>query len=189
MGLRENIVSFMEEKVYKPMSKEELAQEFGLEGKETKAFYKVLKDMEKEGTIIKTRNELYGLVDKMNLVVGTVDANEKGFGFLVPEDKTREDIYIPIEDMNGAFHGDRVVVRLKTSALPGLRDEGEIIRIIERVNETLVGTFESSKNFGFVVPDNTKIPYDIFIPKADINGAKTNQKVVVKITEWPEKKT
>ena len=188
MGLRENIVSFMEEKVYKPMSKEELAQEFGLEGKETKAFYKVLKDMEKEGTIIKTRNELYGLVDKMNLVVGTVDANEKGFGFLVPEDKTREDIYIPIEDMNGAFHGDRVVVRLKTSALPGLRDEGEIIRIIERVNETLVGTFESSKNFGFVVPDNTKIPYDIFIPKADINGAKTNQKVVVKITEWPEKR-
>ena len=188
MGLRENIVSFMEEKVYKPMSKEELAQKFGLEGKETKAFYKVLKDMEKEGTIIKTRNELYGLVDKMNLVVGTVDANEKGFGFLVPEDKTREDIYIPIEDMNGAFHGDRVVVRLKTSALPGLRDEGEIIRIIERVNETLVGTFESSKNFGFVVPDNTKIPYDIFIPKADINGAKTNQKVVVKITEWPEKR-
>ena len=49
MGLRENIVSFMEEKVYKPMSKEELAQEFGLKGKETKAFYKVLKDMEKKG--------------------------------------------------------------------------------------------------------------------------------------------
>ena len=124
----------------------------------------------------------------MNLVVGKIDANEKGFGFLVPEDKAREDIYIPIEDMNGAFHGDRVVARFKTSGQAGLRDEGEIIRIIERANETLVGTFESSKNFGFVVPDNTKIPYDIFIPKAHINGAKTNQKVVVKITEWPEKR-
>src|SRR5699024_6245751 len=119
MGLRENIVSFMEEKVYKPMSKEELAKEFGLKGKETKAFYKVLRDMEKEGTIIKTRNELYGLVEKMNLVAGIIDANEKGFGFLVPEDRTREDIYIPIEDMNGAFHGDRVVARLKASGLPG----------------------------------------------------------------------
>ena len=188
MGLRENIISFMEEKVYKPMSKEELSQEFGLRGKEIEAFYKVLKDMEKEGTIIKTRNELYGLVDKMNLVVGKIDANEKGFGFLIPDDKTKEDVYIPVEDMNGAFHGDKVVVRLKTKGLSGLRDEGEIIRIIERANETIVGTFESSKNFGFAVPDNSKIPYDIFIPKADINGAKTNQKVVVKIIQWPEKR-
>ncbi|NMB07641.1 MAG: ribonuclease R [Tissierellia bacterium] len=188
MGLRENIVNFMEEKVYKPMSKEELALEFGLKGKEIKVFYKVLKDMEKEGVIIKTRNNLYGLVDKMNLVVGTIDGNEKGFGFLVPDDKTKEDIYIPSEDMNGAFHGDKVVVRLKTRGLSGRRDEGEVIRIIERANETVVGTFESNKNFGFVIPDNIKIGYDIFIPKAEINGAKTNQKVVVKITQWPEKR-
>ena len=188
MSLRENIISFMEEKVYKPMSKEELALEFGLKGKEIKVFYKVLDEMEKEGIIIKTRNELYGLVEKMNLVVGRIEGNEKGFGFLIPEDKTKDDIYISSEEMNGALHGDKVVVRLKARNIFGKKEEGEVIRIIERANETIVGTFESSKNFGFVIPDNNKISYDIFIPKADINGAKTNQKVVVQITRWPEKR-
>ena len=188
MSLRENIIDFMEEKVYKPMSKEELACEFGLKGKEIKVFYKVLGDMEKEGIIIKTRNELYGLVEKMNLVVGRIEGNEKGFGFLIPEDKTRDDIYISSEEMNGALHGDKVVVRLKTGNAFGKKEEGEVIRIIERANETIVGTFESSKNFGFVIPDNNKISYDIFIPKVDIKGAKTNQKVVVQITQWPEKR-
>lgn len=188
MTLRQELVAFMEEKVYKPMPKEELAREFGLEGKEARIFYKVLEDMEKEGIIIKTRNELYGLVEKMNLLVGTIDGNEKGFGFLMPTDKTREDVFIPAEDMNGAFHGDKVVIRLKARAKPGRREEGEVIRIIERANETLVGTFESNKTFGFVVPDNSKIGYDIFIPKSAIGGARTNQKVVVQITKWPEKR-
>lgn len=188
MSLREDIVGFMEEKVYKPMLKEELAQEFGLKGKEIKAFYKVLDDMEKKGTIIKTRNERYGLIDKMNLVVGKIDGNEKGFGFLIPDDKTKDDIYIPGEEMNGALHGDRVVIRLKAKGIPGRKEEGEVIRIMERANEVVVGTFESSKNFGFVIPDDNRIAYDIFIPKADINGARTNQKVVVEITQWPEKR-
>lgn len=188
MSLRENIINFMEEKIYKPMSKEELASEFGLKGKEMKVFYKVLEEMEKEGIIIKTRNQLYGLVEKMNLIAGKIQGNEKGFGFLIPEDKTKEDVYISSEEMNGALHGDKVVVRLISTAMEGRKEEGEVIRIIERANETIVGTFESSKNFGFVIPDNSKISYDIFIPKADINGARTNQKVVVQITQWPEKR-
>ena len=94
MGIRRNIIKFMEDKVYKPMPKEELALKFGLEGKEIDAFYKVLEDMEKEGAIIKTRNELYGLVDKMNLIVGKLECNEKGFGFLIPDEKNKEDIFI-----------------------------------------------------------------------------------------------
>ena len=188
MSLRENIINFMEEKIYKPMSKEELASEFGLKGKEMKVFYKILEEMEKEGIIIKTRNQLYGLVEKMNLIAGKIQGNEKGFGFLIPEDKTKEDVYISSEEMNGALHGDKVVVRLISTAMEGRKEEGEVIRIIERANETIVGTFESSKNFGFVIPDNSKISYDIFIPKADINGARTNQKVVVQITQWPEKR-
>lgn len=188
MGIRKNIIKFMEEKLYKPMLKEELAIQFGLEGKEMITFYEVLEDMEKEGIIIKTRNDRYGLMDKMNLVVGKLEGNVKGFGFLVPEDKTKEDIFIPAEEMNGALHGDKVVVRIVSKGEIGRKEEGEVIRILNRANEIIVGTFESSKNFGFVIPDDSRIGYDIFIPKADINGAKTNQKVVVKITRWPEKR-
>ena len=188
MSLRENIIELMEKKVYKPMLKEELALQFGLEGKEIAIFYNVLEDMEKEGVIIKTRNERYGLVEKMNLVVGKIEGNEKGFGFLIPDDKTKEDIFIPAEDMNGALHGDRVILRIISRGVPGKKEEGEVIRILERTNNTIVGTFESSKNFGFVIPDDTRLAYDIFVSKSDINGAKTNQKVVVEITRWPEKK-
>lgn len=188
MSLRENIAEFMRKKVYKPMLKEELAIQFGLEGKEIEVFYNILKDMEKEGIIIKTRNERYGLVEKMNLIVGKIEGNEKGFGFLIPDDKTKEDVFIPAEDMNGALHGDRVIVRITSKGLSGKKEEGEVIRILERANDTIVGTFESSNNFGFVIPDDSRIAYDVFISKSNFNGAKTNQKVVVEITRWPEKR-
>ena len=59
---------------------------------------------------------------------------------------------------------------------------------MKRANETVVGTFESNSNFGFVVPDNHKLSSDIFVSKSDFNGAVTGQKVVVKITTWPSSK-
>lgn len=188
MGIRRNLIKFMEEQSYRPMLKEELAKEFELEGKERDTFFKTLEDMEKEGIIIKTRNDLYGLIDKMGLIVGRLDGNEKGFGFLVPDDKEQPDVFVPIDYMNGAIHKDRVVVRIISKGKADRRDEGEVVKIIERANNEIVGTFENSKNFGFVIPDDSRIAYDIFIPKGKINGAKTNQKVVVEITLWPEKR-
>ena len=188
MGIKANIIEFMEEKLYKPMLKEELAIQFGIKEKDMNAFYKVLEEMEKEGIIIKTRNDRYGLIHRMNLIVGKIEGNEKGFAFLIPEEKGRDDIFIPAEELNGAIHGDRVIVRIIKKGLLDKKDEGEVIRILERANETIVGTFESSKNFGFVIPDDSRIAYDVFIPKNHINGAKDNQKVVVEITRWPEKR-
>lgn len=178
----------MEEKSYKPMLKEEIGIRFGLEGKELNALYNALDDMEKEGVIIRNRNERYGLIDKMNLAVGKLEGNEKGFGFLIADDKTKEDIFIPAEGMNGGLHGDRVVVRITSKGEIGRKEEGEVLKILERANQTIVGTYESSKNFGFVIPDNSRIAYDVFIPKAYTNSAKTNQKVVVEITRWPEQR-
>lgn len=188
MKIKNNIVDFMEEKLYKPMTREELAKSFEIDKDDVKDFYNVIEIMEKEGTIIRTRNERYGLPDKMNLIIGKLEGNEKGFGFLVPEDKERDDIFIPAEDMNGALHGDKVVVRITKQNSGERRDEGEILRILDRANKNIVGTFESNKSFGFVLPDDSKISMDIFISKSDINGAKTNQKVVVEITKWPDKR-
>lgn len=188
MGIKSNIIDFMEEKLYKPMLKEELAIQFGIESNEIKDFYKVLEDMEKEGIIIQTKNGRYALVSKLNLIVGKLEGNQRGFAFLIPDDREREDIFIPSEATNGAMHGDRVIVQLINTGVTRKRDEGEVVRILSRANNTLVGTYEDSKNFGFVIPDDTRIAYDIFIPKEHINGAKTNQKVVVEITRWPEKR-
>ncbi|MDR7855738.1 ribonuclease R [Tissierella sp.] len=186
MTIRETIIEFMEEKKYKPMLKEELAVHFNLERKDMESFYNVLKALEKEGVIIKAKNERYGLIDNDYLITGTLDGNERGFGFVVVKDRTRGDIFIPAENMNGAMHGDKVIATITRRQEEGKREEGEIIRILERSNKTIVGTFEDNKSFGFVVPDNHKIGYDIFIPKSRTNNAKTNQKVVVEITTWPE---
>lgn len=186
MSIRELIIEFMEEKKYKPMLKEELAVQFDIERRDLESFYKVLGGLEKEGIVIKAKNDKYGLIDNDYLVAGVLEGNERGFGFVIPNDKTRKDIFIPAENMNGAMHGDRVIANITRRQEADRREEGEIIRILERSNKTIVGTFEDNRNFGFVVPDDHKIGYDIFIPKAHTKSAKTNQKVVVEITTYPE---
>lgn len=188
MSIRETIVDFMKEKLYKPMTKEELTKTFGIGKKETEEFYKVLEGMEKEGIIIKTRNDRYGLPENMNLVIGVLEGNERGYGFVVPNDSSKEDIFVAAEDLNGALHGDKVIARIIKKKEEGRKEEGEIIRILERANIEVVGRFEDNKGFGFVVPDDSRINMDIYVPKSDRNGAKDNQKVVVEITRWPEKR-
>ncbi|HEY8361996.1 MAG TPA: ribonuclease R [Tissierellaceae bacterium] len=186
MSIREKVIELMQTKKYKPMIKEELAVFFDIDRKDLKDFYKVLESLEKEGLIVKTKNEKYVLIDNDYLVVGTIEGNERGFGFLIPQDRTREDIFIPAENMNGAMHGDKVVVNVIKRKEIGKREEGEVIKILERSKKLIVGTFEDNRNFGFVVPDDPRIGYDIYIPKAFTLNAKTNQKVVVEITSYPE---
>lgn len=186
MTVRMKIVDMMKEKDYKPMLKEELAIRFDMKREDMNAFFQILTDLEREGIIIKAKNERYGLVHSDYLITGKLEGHERGFGFVVPKEKTRGDVFIPAENMNGAMHGDSVIANIVKREEAGRREEGEIIRILERGNKTVVGTFEDNRNFGFVIPDNTKISYDIFIPKTKTMNAKTNQKVVVEIVTWPE---
>ena len=117
---------------------------------------------------------------------GTFIGNERGFGFVeVPE--RQEDIFIPPEDTFTAMNGDKVIVRTRKNHEKGKREEGVIIEILERANEEIVGTFEKSKDFGFVIADDKHIFQDIFIPKRAQNKAKNNDKVVVKITSYTSK--
>lgn len=187
MNIRDDLVSFMKEQAYKPMDIHELERVFDIGKDETKEFGKVLKSMEKEGTIVKTRTEHYGVPERMGLVVGKLQAHQKGYGFVIPEFE-RPDIFIPASNMNGAMNGDRVIAKILKEEDGGRKCEGEIIRILERANKTLLGTYEDSKNFGFVVAEDKRIYQDIFIPKDLKLGAKTGQIVMVEITDWPEKR-
>lgn len=186
MSIREKIMEFINSKDYKPMIKEEILVRFGIDYDSRKEFYKILDSLEKEGLLIKTINERYAPINNEYLVVGVLEGHERGYGFVVPDDKDRDDIFIPAENMAGAMHGDRVVANILSKSWNGRRAEGEIIRILQRENQFIVGTFEESKNFGFLIPDDQRIAYDIFIPKSSFNNAKNRQKVVVEITRWPE---
>ncbi len=116
-------------------------------------------------------------------ITGTVDMKQTGKAYLIPEDKG-EDVFIDASNTAHALNGDKVKVLLFPQR-KGRKKEGQVIEILERKKMQFVGTVEVSRNFAFLVPDNPSMPVDIFIPLANLNGAKTGQKVVAKITEWP----
>lgn len=186
--LKENILTYMRQEAYRPMTIEELATEFGIKKKEIGSFFGAVDDLEAEGFVYKTKKEKYGLPDRMNLVIGVLQGHSKGFGFVMPANEGGGDIYVSAENMNGAMNGDTVVARVSDHQLPGKRIEGEIIRITERANSRIVGTFEKSSQFGFVVPDDKRIYQDIFIPREGTGEALNGHKVVVEITKWPDKR-
>lgn len=177
----------MKEQAYKPMDINELAKIFGISRHEMKAFKDILKTMEKEGTIVKNEKSLYGIPERMGLVVGRLQGHQKGFGFVIPEDES-PDIFIVSTAMNGAMHGDKVIAQVLKEENKGKKREGEIVKVIERANQKLIGVYEASKNFGFVVPEEKRIFQDIFIAKENINGATNGDVVIVEITQWPEKR-
>jgi ribonuclease R len=185
LTIREKIMDFMREQAYKPMDIFELAKVFGIERKDLPDLKKVLKTMEKEGIILRTRADKFGLTDRMGLIKGKFQGHQRGFGFVIAEEE-RPDIFIPSNNVNGAMNGDIVIAKILKEELNGKKCEGEIIRILERANATIIGTYEDSKSFGFVVADDKRINNDIFIPKAEKNGAKTGDIVIVEITQWPE---
>jgi ribonuclease R len=187
MKIQETLVEFMKEQAYKPMNLKELAKVFNIKSDDIEDFKKVLDYMEKDGLVVKTRTEHYGVPEKMGLLVGKVQGHQRGYAFLIPEDD-REDVFIPASGLNGAMNGDKVVVKVFKEIKEGKRSEGEVIRILDRVNKTVIGSFEDSKNFGFVVPDEKRIYQDIYIPKGNTMGAHSGDIVIAEITKWPEKR-
>ncbi|THE14131.1 ribonuclease R [Bacillus timonensis] len=180
------LLDFMKEEAYKPLTVQELEVAFGISGSEDfKEFVKALVVMEEQGLVVRTRSNRYGLPEKMNLVRGTLTGHAKGFAFVVPDDKTMDDVFIPPNELKNAMHGDTVLVRINSES-SGQRKEGTVVRIIEHGIKTIVGTYTESKNFGFVIPDDKKIANDIFIPKQASNGAIEGHKVVVQLVTYPE---
>jgi len=187
MSLRENILNFMREQAYKPCNRQELSEVFGVSKVEYKSFKKLLNEMEKNGDIVKNRTSHYGVPERMGLIIGKLQGNAKGFGFVICEEDL-PDIFIPSSYMNGALNGDRVVAKISREVKGTKKCEGEIIRILERANKTVIGVYEDSRNFGFVTPDDVRISQDVFIPKSQKSIAKSGDVVIAEITLWPEKR-
>jgi len=182
----DQLLAYMKEEAYKPLTVQELEQAFHIEdSSDFKDFVKALVLMEEKGLVVRTRSNRYGLPEKMNLVRGRLTGHAKGFAFVIPDEPGMDDIFIPPGEMNNALHGDTVLVRV-SSQTSGTRREGAVVRIIERGLTQIVGTYTESKHFGFVIPDEKKFAGDIFIPKNASKGAVEGHKVVVKLTTYPE---
>lgn len=177
------ILSYVEDKDYRPLKIKEMAILFGVPKKERGDFHEILDELMAKGKIMLNRRGLICLPEE-NIVVGEFMATQRGFGFVRAEGLD-EDIFIPERASGNAFHGDTVKVRLTGhGGHSGRRKEGEIIQIIRRAVQTVVGTFSRNKNVTFVIPDNGKFTSDIYIPKGGTLDAVNGHKVVVELTDY-----
>ena len=114
---------------------------------------------------------------------GIFIGHPRGFGFVEIEGE-EEDIYIPEEDTGTAMHQDRVQVVIRDKHVQGKRREGVVIKILERGMKEVVGTFQISRAYGFVISDNPKFSKDIYVAQKDSLGVRNNDKVIVEITDY-----
>lgn len=178
---KKKICELVEDPRYVPMKEKELAVFMQVKPEDRAELTRVLESLLEEGKIALTKRGRY-VKAKDVVVTGTFTSNAKGFGFVNVEEE-QEDFFIPEGCVHDALHGDTVKIATKPGQR-GQRREAEIIEIVARAFTQVVGTYQQSKNFGFVVPDNTKIMADIFIPKERANGAVEGSKVVAEITDY-----
>jgi ribonuclease R len=181
------LLHLIRERVPHPATARELAQALRIPREDRTNFKRRLKSLAESGELLQIRGNRFGLPEKMDLVVGRLQTNPGGFGFVVPEQPSegeRQDIYIAASNLTEAMHGDRVVARVERQTAKGL--EGRIIRILERSQETLVGRFEIDEaGLGFVVPFDRRVLTDIHVPTGQSASAEPGEMVLVEITRWP----
>lgn len=183
------IYKHLKDRITGPTSFEDIYAIFESMGINALEVQEALDDLEKEGKLVKTRMDRYGIPEQMNLLTGRVKKLKKGFGFLVRDNMDTEDLFIPPDCLNSAQNGDRVIVRIMkhgdmVSGRSGHRDECEVVRILERHNKTYVGTYKPKKHYAYVVPDNLTFGQDIIVPLDAAYHAQEGDKVLVEITNW-----
>ncbi len=175
------ICELVADEAYVPMKEKELAAFMQVSREERAALREVLQALLAEGRLQVNGQGRYSRPDE-DKPVGTFIANARGFGFVEVEGR-EEDFYVPEDKTNGAFHLDKVQVML-LHGQHGKRQEAAVLRILERGTKQVVGTYEQSEHFGFVIPDSSRIGKDIFVLRERSKGAVNGHKVVVELTSY-----
>lgn len=174
---RDQVLNFVRQQHRRPLKIRELARALRISNRAYSDFRRLIRHMVRDGSLVKLRHSRYGIPSDHNLVVGRISVQASGYGLLAPEDGGA-DIFIGARHMRRARHGDRVAVRLTRRAQGSDRAEGELIRIVERADQTMVGTYDG---ISLVISDDPRIPVDIHIPQDQPHGAQPGQKVVVRL--------
>ncbi|HZJ84155.1 MAG TPA: ribonuclease R, partial [Syntrophomonadaceae bacterium] len=190
MITKEKIMEHMQQATYRPLSYRELLDVFEIfEVEEEIKFSKVIGRLEKEGEIVQTRKNKYGLPEMMNLARGTIRLSKRGYGIFLPDEGRDSEVFVYGSNLNGAMHNDRVMVRKNYTRVESdsERPEGKVIRVIKRSNKELVGTFERGRHANQVIPDDERQIYPIFVKVSKKLKVNNGDKVLVSITSWPTK--
>jgi len=183
MNRKDTILKFLDDDRFPPVNTDDIIIMLEIPQEDKSELEKILFELTENGDIVLTSKKKYATPRKLGYASGKFSANERGFGFVIHDDG---DIFIPPDKTDSAMNGDTVLVQVSSSSKSSMHREGKILRILKRGSSTIVGTYHASRNFGFVIPDEKKTGFDIFIPKAHASNAKNGQKVVAKIIKWPQ---
>jgi ribonuclease R len=168
-----------------PLSVETLMRSLGVGGHEAVLFDRRLRAMERDGQIMRNRKGAICVVDKLDLVKGTVQGHPDGFGFLIP-DEGGPDLFLGPKEMQKVLHGDRVMAREIGVDRRG-RPEASIVEVLTRANQRLVGRLHAEHGIQFVAAENKRISQDILLPRDESHAAKPGQVVMVEIIKQPSR--
>ncbi len=194
MNLEEKVLKLLGQTSYVPLDAPGLAKKLRLGRQHLDELKSLLKRLETQGRIARIRHDRYTLPMDADLIAGRILITRSGGGILQPEDPRLPRLLIPAEATGTALHLDRVLVRREARPdLPPEEEEreprGKVIRILERARTEVVGTLQKTPQFLYIIPDDPRIPHDIYVTRE--RGAKgappVGEKVVVEMTEWPSR--
>jgi ribonuclease R len=204
MATEGEILKFVRSRKYAPMTAEELAGRLNVPSSEREEFLRLVRELEFAGELVEVKRRQLADPERVDLVVGTLLCNPRGFGFLRPaRERDGEDRYVSGENMSSAMHGDLVVARMPPSLRPGPARAGrkrerfhgrgrgasepeiKVVSVLRRARTEIVGTLRQEGHVRVVIPDDPRLFRDIVVAQGDEGGAREDDKVAVRITVWP----
>ena len=181
-----SIIDFLTENNDKQFNHKQIAAALNVRGDEgRRVLVKVLDKLRDEDMLLETSRGRYRINNRGVMLDGRFERRSNGKNFFVPDDDANN-IYIPERNSKHAMNGDRVRIQLLAKRKRA-ETEGAVVEILEHTQSRFVGVLDVQKHYAFLVMDSKYLSNDIFIPNEDINGARSGDKVVVEIVEWPEK--
>jgi ribonuclease R len=195
-AVKETLLKLLGQKTYVPSNVPELLRLLRLPPQRQQDLQRVLRELEQAGQLVRIKGNCYVLPLEADLVPGRIRMNRQGKGFLIPDDSSLKEIAVPESATGTAMHEDRVLVRRDIAPSPprhgeALQPTGTVLRVLERHRTQIVGTLQRSPRFLYVIPDDPRIPHDIYVPEPRDVGRKAlvGDKVVVELRAWESRHT
>lgn len=182
--MKDAVIELLRKKRGQSLNARQIAHHLELSSANHKLLRAELRTLVREGKIIEGRDQRYAARDENRVLKGVVKLHADGFGFLIPEDKTKADVFLPARALNFAMNGDTVLIE----SFPGRdgRYEGRVIQVVSRVNQMVVGTLKKMGDQHFVAFRDVRLGIDeIYVPKKNLGKAAVGDFVAVKILQYP----
>jgi ribonuclease R len=180
----DSLFDFFQQHPERPWHVQDIQKELKVSGDDRGTLRRMLSDLAEEGRLVRTRRRTYGLPEEMNLMAGRLQVTAGGYGFVIP-DEGGKDLFIPVDGLNGAWDGDRVLARADPHRSDNGRTAGEVVRIVTRKNALVVGTLEYARGYAILRPDSPRLRERILLLPDSVGKLDAGTRIVGRIV-WPE---